>query len=247
VVKVDDGTQQLATSLNDGRDDVPSYTDEERAHLKTVAADPTTATVDSTPVGTLTVTLFAVLALWALALATYIVTRAVPDAVLTAREPTWRIIVRAAIPGATAAALAGLVITAIAAPVLDLSVAGTLGFLAVALLAAGAFVALNQAATGIFGLPGRLASLAVLVLAAATGILSTLPGPLYDLAGYLPTHGAVIALRATATGGPGLVGGIVELGVWLAIGALATIVVTDRRRYLSTKQLRHSALRPATV
>lgn len=247
VVKVDDGTQQLATSLNDGRDDVPSYTDEERAHLKTVAADPTTATVDSTPLGTLTVTLFAVLALWALALATYIITRAVPDAVLTAREPTWRIIVRSAIPGATAAALAGLVITAIAAPVLDLSVASTVGFLAVALLAAGSFVALNQAATGIFGRPGRLASLAVLVLAAATGILSTLPGPLYDLAGYLPTHGAVIALRATATGGPGLVGGIVELGVWLAIGTLATIVVTDRRRYLSTKQLRHSALRPATA
>ena len=65
--------------------------------------------------------------------------------------------------------------------------------------------------------------------------------------GYLPTHGAVIALRATATGGPGLVGGIVELVVWLTIGTLATIVVTDRRRYLSTKQLRHRALRPATV
>ncbi len=52
-----------------------------------------------------------------------------------------------------------------------------LGFLAVALLAAGAFVALNQAATAILGSPGRLASLAVLVLAAATGILSTLSGP----------------------------------------------------------------------
>lgn len=246
-VKVDDGAQQLATSLNDGRDQVPSYTSEERAHLKTVAADPTTASVDSTPVGTLAITLFAALALWALALATYIVTRAVPDAVLTAREPTWRIIVRAAIPGATAAALAALVITAIAAPVLGLGFAGTLGFLAVALLAAGAFVAINQAATAILGRPGRLASLAVLVLGAATGILSTLPGPLYDVAGYLPTHGAVIALRATVTGGPGLVSGIVELAVWLAIGTLATIVVTDRRRYLSTKQLRHNTLLPAAA
>jgi putative membrane protein len=226
---------------------VPSYTDEERAHLKTVAADPTTATVDSTPVGTLAITLFAVLALWALALATYIVTRAVPDAVVTAREPTWRIIVRSAIPGATAAWLAGLVITAIAAPVLNLGVVGTFGFLAVALLAAGAFVALNQAATGIFGRPGRLASLAVFVLAAATGVLSTLPGPLYEVAGYLPTHGAVVALRATATGGPGLVGGIVELAVWLGIGTLATIVVTDRRRYLSARQLRHGALRTAVA
>lgn len=241
--KVDDGARQLATELDQGRDQVPSYTDAERAHLKTVAADPTAATVDSTPTGTLAITLFAALALWALALATYIVTRAVPDAVLTAREPTWRIIVRAAIPGATAAALAGLVITAIAAPVLRLGAAGTLGFLAVALLAAGAFVALNQAATAIFGRPGRLASLAVLVLGAATGILSTLPRPLYDIAGYLPTHGAVIALR----GGPGLLSGVVELAVWLGIGTLASIVVTDRRRYLSTRQLRHGALLPATA
>jgi len=246
-VQVDDGAQQLATSLNGARDQVPSYTDDERAHLKTVAADPTTATVDNTPVGTLAITLFAALALWALALATYIVTRAVPDAVLTAREPTWRIIARAAIPGATAAALAALVITAIAAPVLDLGFAGTVGFLAVALLAAGAFVALNQAATAILGRPGRLASLAVLILGAATGILSPLPGPLYSLASYLPTHGAVMALRAVVTGGPGLLTGVVELAVWLAIGALATILVTDRRRYLSTRQLRHGALLPAAA
>jgi putative membrane protein len=247
VVKVDDGAQQLATSLDEGRDQVPTYTADERAHLKTVAANPTTATVDSTPIGTLAITLFAALALWALALATYIVTRAVPDAVLTAREPTWRIIVRAAIPGATAAALAALVITAIAAPVLSLGFAGTMGFLAVTWLAAGAFVALNQAATAILGRPGRLASLAVLILGAATGILSTLPGPLYDLADYLPTHGAVIALRATVTGGPGLLTGIVELAVWLLVGTLATIAVTDRRRYLSTRQVRHGALLPEGI
>lgn len=72
-----------------------------------------------------------------------------------------------------------VVITAFALPVLGLGLVETLGFLGVALLAAGAFVALNQAATAIFGRPGRLASIAVLVLAAATGIVSTLPGPLY--------------------------------------------------------------------
>ncbi|NUT95371.1 MAG: YhgE/Pip domain-containing protein [Saccharothrix sp.] len=244
VVKVDEGAQQLATQLAQGRDQVPTYTDAERAHLKTVAADPTTATVDTTPIGTLGVPLFAALALWALALATYLVTQAVPGAVLTAREPTWRIIVRAAVPGATAAALAALAITAVAVPVLHLGIAGTLGFLAVALLAACTFVALNQAATAIFGRAGRLASLAVLVLAAATGIVSTLPGPLHALAGYLPTHGAVIALRATATGGPGLASGVAELCAWLLIGGLASVLVTDRRRYLSPRRLRpeHLAL-----
>ncbi|WP_020673147.1 YhgE/Pip family protein [Amycolatopsis nigrescens] len=244
VKKVDDGAHQLATELDKGRDQVPSYTDDERAHLKTVAADPSTASTDSTPVGTLAVTLFAALALWALALATYIVTKAVPDAVLTAREPTWRIILRAALPGATAAAMAALAITAIAVPVLKLGVAGSIGFLFIALLAASAFVALNQAATAIFGRAGRLASLAVLVLAGATGVVSTLPGPLYTLAGYLPTHGAVLALRAAATGGAGLTTGIAQLAAWLLVGALTSILVTDRRRYLSTRMVRLPGTRP---
>jgi putative membrane protein len=194
--------------------------------------------VDSPPFGLLALTLFAALALWALALAAYIVTRAVPDAVLTAREPTWRIIVRAALPGATAAALAALAISAIAVPVLSLDVPNALGFLAVALLAAFAFVALNQAATATFGRGARLASLVVLVLAAATGILSNLPDPIYTIAAYLPPHGAVLALRAIATDGPGLISGISQLSAWLAGGTLASIFVTDRRRYLSTRQLR---------
>ncbi|MDS0139986.1 MULTISPECIES: YhgE/Pip family protein [unclassified Amycolatopsis] len=238
VTEVDSGAHELAGQLDQGRDQVPSYTDAERAHLKTVAADPSTATTDGTPVGTLALTLFAALALWALALATYLVTRAVPDAVLTAREPTWRIILRAALPGATAAALAAVAITAIAVPVLKLGVAGSIGFLLIALLAASAFVALNQAATAIFGRAGRLASLAVLVLAGATGIVSTLPGPLYAIAGYLPTHGAVLALRATATDGTGLTTGVAQLGAWLLVGTLVSIVVTDRRRYLSARNVR---------
>ncbi|MEI8409864.1 MULTISPECIES: YhgE/Pip family protein [unclassified Kribbella] len=243
VVKVNTGTQQLATELNKGRNQVPTYTADERAHLKTVAANPSTARIDSSSTGPLALTLFAALALWALALATYIVTRAVPDAVLIAREATWRIIVRAALPGATAAAMAAAVITAIAVPVLHLGFGATVGFLAVTLLAACAFVSLNQAATAIFGRSGRIASLAVLLVAGATGIISTLPSPFYGVANYLPTHGAVVALRAVATDSPGLVDGIVELATWLAIGTLVSIVVTDRRRYLAPRRLR----RPAAV
>jgi putative membrane protein len=238
VIKVNDGARELSTQLDQGRDQVPSYTDAEREHLKTVASDPSTATTDTTPVGTLALTLFAALALWAMALATYILTQAVPAAVLTAREPTWRIIVRAALPGAAAAGLAALAITAIAIPVLKLGVVGSVGFLLIALLAASAFVALNQAAAAIFGRAGRLASLAILVLAAATGIVSTLPGPLYSISGYLPTHGAVMALRAAATDGTGLATGVAELAAWLVVGTLIAILVTDRRRYLSPKLVR---------
>ena len=236
--KVNDGSHQLAGQLDAGRDQVPDYTAAQRARLASVAADPIGADLSGTALGTLIITLATVLALWALALATYLLTRAVPDGVLTAREATWRIIIRAALPGTAAAGLAAAVSTAIAAPILRLGFAGTAGFLGIALLAAGTFVALNQSATALVGRAGRLASLAVLLLTVGTGIVSNLPAPLYALTGWLPTHGAIVALRAASAGGPGLVSGVVELAAWLVVGTLASIVVTDRRRYLSTRQVR---------
>ncbi|MGH8878672.1 MAG: YhgE/Pip domain-containing protein, partial [Stackebrandtia sp.] len=236
--QVDDGAGDLAGQLKEGLDEIPTYTKDERANLKTVAADPTGTTLSDIPVGRLSIPLFATLALWALALAVYVVTRSVPEGIRTSREPTWRIIVRAALPGSLAAAMAALAISAIAIPVLGLGPARALTFTAVALLASFAFVALNQAAVAIFGRAGRLASLAVLVLTGALGVVSTVPAPLYGLSGFLPTHGAVIALRAAAFGGSGLVTGAVGLAVWLVVGGLATVIITDRRRRLNPRQLR---------
>jgi len=85
------------------------------------------------------------------------------------------------------------------------------------------------------------------VLTVATGVVSTLPGPLYALTGVLPTHGAIIALRAVTTDGAGLGGGVAELVAWLAVGLLATIVVTDRRRYVSPRALRLAESRPGAA
>ncbi|MFC3494409.1 YhgE/Pip family protein [Glycomyces rhizosphaerae] len=236
--QVDDGAEDLASQLSDGADGVPTYTDDERDNLKTVAADPTTADIDATGTGELALPLFATMALWTLALAAYLVTRAVPAGIVTSRESTSHAIVRAAAPGAAAAGVAALAITAIAVPVLDLSASRGLRFLGVAVLAAVAFVALNQAAVAIFGRAGRLVSGAVLVLTAALGVVSTVPSPLYGIVGLLPTHGAVIALRGAAFGGSGMTTGVILLTVWLVVGALATIVITDRRRHLSPSQLR---------
>ena len=237
----DDGTHTLATQLTDGVGQVPTYTDDERTHLADIAADPTRAAVDRVPFGTLAITLFGPLALWVLALITYVVTRPLPRSVLTSRQPTWRIVLAAAGPGATAAATAAVVISLIAVPVLNLRATTAVGFLLAALLMSFTFVALNQALAAIFGAAGRLASIAVAVLAVATGIVSTLPGPLHALTDWLPTRGAVLALRAVATGGPGLVTGVVQVAAWLIVGTLATILVTDRRRYLSPRRLRLDA------
>jgi putative membrane protein len=167
--QVDDGEQQLSAGLADAVDQVPTYTDDESDHLSAVASSPTTASTTTTPFGTLAIALFAALALWALALVTYLATRPVPAGILTSREPTWRITVRAAVPGAVAAASAAVVISVVAIPVLRLHPAAAAGFLLVALLSAATFVAINQALAAIFGPGGRLVSLAIVVLTVANG------------------------------------------------------------------------------
>lgn len=243
-VKVDKGAHRLAAGLDEARDKVPSYTKAERDHLKTIAATPTTALASESDLGRSAVALWVAIALWTCALVTYILTRAVPTAVLVSREPSWRIIARSGLPGTAAAYLAAAAISAIVIPALGLGVGRSVAFIAVTLLAALTFVAVNQAAVALFGAPGRFVSLAVLVLTPATGVVSTLPPFFHAIADYLPSHGAVLALRAIITGTDGALTGIIELAVWLVIGSAAAIAVTERRRTLSTKQVRLGAFRP---
>ncbi|MBN1171535.1 MAG: YhgE/Pip family protein [Micromonosporaceae bacterium] len=245
VQQVNSGATELATQLDQGRDKVPTYSEAERDHLSSVAAHPTDGTTSRSSLGTAALSLFVALALWACALATYLVVRAVPSAVQTSRAAPWRILLSATRPGVTTAITAALVLSALVLPVLGLDVARSAAFTATCVLAALAFAALNQAAIAVFRLPGRLAALAVLVLAMATGVVSTVPGPLEGIDSYLPPHAAALVLNAIATGSGGAPTGIASLAAWLAIGGLATTVSIARHRYLSGRQLRPGLCRPA--
>ncbi|MEV4580969.1 YhgE/Pip family protein [Nonomuraea jabiensis] len=238
--KADDGAITLAKGLTDGLGEVPAYTSTEREHLSKVAATPVLAPASATgDLGPIAGTFFLVLALWAGALATYLVIRAVPASVLTSRLPTWRLAGRALIPGTVVAVVTGALLGLGLAPFLGLDLAGRLAFLAVTLLAALAFTALCQAVAAVLRRSGRLLSVAVLVLTVATGALSSIPAPLAAAEPLLPTHGAIIALRAIATGAGGdLAGGLAHLVVWLLIGLAGTFYATERHRTLSPRDLR---------
>lgn len=193
--KLSDGAHQLATQLAQGRDQVPVYDQSQRDRLKDVAATPAVAITDNTDLGAAVAAVAFALAPWACALCTYVITRAVPAAVLTSREPTWLIVARAAMPGTTVAMLAACALSVILIPILDLSVGRWFQLLGVTLLTALTFMALNQAVTAIFKRPGRFASIAVLVLALVTSLMSTIPAALHTIGGFLPTHAAILALR----------------------------------------------------
>jgi putative membrane protein len=232
------GAHQLAAQLAQGRDQVPTYDQAQRDRLTNVAATPAVAVTDNTNVGAAVAAVAITLALWACALSTYITTRAIPAAILTSREPTRRIVARAALPGITVAILAAITLSAILIPVLHLGAGRWLQLLGVTMLTALTFIVLNQAATAIFKRPGRFASITVLVLAVVTSLTSAIPRTLHTIGNYLPTHPAILALRGVIIGSSITTGGITHLVAWLIAAALATLLVTEHRRSLSSKQLR---------
>ena len=245
--QLSDGAHQLADQLAQGRDQVPVYDQAQRDRLKDVAATPAVAITDSTDVGAAVAAVAVALALWACGLGTYIITRAVPGAVLTSRDRTWLIVARAASPGATVAVLAAAALSLILIPILSISAGRWFELLGVTLLSALSFMTLNQAVTAIFKRPGRFASIVVLVLTLVTSLMSTIPAALHTIGELLPTHAAVLALRGVIIGSDIAVTGVVQLSVWMVSGVLATVLVTEQRRVLSGKQLRlGSVLSPAT-
>ncbi|QLL07534.1 YhgE/Pip family protein [Mycobacterium vicinigordonae] len=231
------GAHQLAEQLARGRDQVPSYDQAQRERLTNVAATPAVALTDTTDLGAAVAAVGVTLALWSAALATYIITRALPAAVLTSRESTRAIVARAAAPGVAVALTAAAVVTAILLSVLHLSPTRWCALLGVTALAALTFTALNQAATAILRRPGRFLCITVLVLAIVTNLTSTIPATLHTLGSYLPTHAAVLALRGVITGSDSVGGGIGQLMAWLIGAAAATLLITEHRRALSSAQL----------
>ncbi|MDV6012523.1 YhgE/Pip domain-containing protein [Haloechinothrix sp. LS1_15] len=240
------GTEELASQLEDGRDQVPHHDDEERDHLSQVAASPLGADVFGSPdLSRAAVALFVVLALWAAALATYLIVPAVPRDTLTSREPTWRLVARAALP---AAAVSGVLAVAVSLglwPLLGLSGGQVAALFAATALAAGTFMVVNQALVALLGQPGRVVSLAVLLLTPAIALTATVPDAFAGLGAWLPTYGATQTLTTITTGSSAALTGVGALLAWSAVGGIALIAATDRHRTLPAKGLRQVAASPA--
>jgi putative membrane protein len=239
-VEAERGAGQLADGLASARGEVPSYTAAQRRHLAQVAATPAAARSDVAHRSRLTGSFFLVLALWVGALATFLARRPVAADALTSRTSTWRLVTRTAVPGAGIAVVSGVLLGAGMSVYLHLGVGRGLGVVALAVAVAVSFTLLHQAVTAAFGWPGGAVSLAALVVTAAVGVVSTVPSGMKSVEALLPTHDAMVALRAVAVGGGGLPGAVSGLVLWLLIGVLGTVYVTERRRTASARLLRRT-------
>ncbi|MDI6102347.1 YhgE/Pip domain-containing protein [Actinoplanes sp. NEAU-A12] len=229
--KLAEGAGALSTSLGDGRDQVPTYTDAEREHLKTVAATPVAGDVHGIGgTGGLIAGAVIAIALWIGAMLIFLITPAAGRDPLAWHGATWRL---AAVNARRPLLLAGaqaVLVTAAAGALLTPGPVELAALLLVDLLVSVTFLLVNQAIAVAFGNSGRILAVIVPVVVLAAAIVSGVPAWVTTLDGILPGHGPVLAIRAvTADAGLGPAG-IAHTLAWLAVGAVGYLLATAHRR-----------------
>lgn len=230
------GTDDLAGGLDKAVDGVPSYTKNEAADLASIVADPVVADGTGTSLfGASAVPLLATLALWFGGLASFVVLRAVPRTALSSRRSSAALALRALAPGAVIGALQGALVATVVQLAAGYDAEQWWPFAAMCVLAGVAFAAINHALVALFGGIGRWVSVLVGVMALATGIVSTVPGTLLDIAGLLPTAPAYTSMLAALTDAGGGATAAVGLVLWTLVAIAAGILAVARHRSTSAR------------
>lgn len=226
-----DGGAELADGLQTAVDQVPTYTEDEAARLAAAGVEPIESEAPGADLfGASGVPLFAAIAIWLGALAAYLLLRPVTSRALASTRSSLRLALGGYLPGLIIGVVQGLALGAVMLPVLEVTAAASVGFLAFAALAGAAFAAVNQGLAGLLGGIGRFLSMLVAVVALAAGIVSTVP-PVFDaVLDVLPLTAAIDGLRAIAEGSAGAGPAVAALVAWLLLGLALTVLAVARRR-----------------
>ncbi|MGD9606120.1 MAG: YhgE/Pip family protein [Leucobacter sp.] len=228
-----DGTLSLAEGLAEAADGVPSYSDEQAETMAEAMVRPVEAEGTGDELfNAAGVPLFAGIALWAGALASFLVLAPLWRRTREAARGVGFVTLRSALPAVAIGAAQGLLAGVILPPLLGYDPAQWLGFLALAVVAGVSFALVNQGLSALLGGFGRFLAFALLVVAFAIGVISTAP-PLLQAIGDASPVGALFAgFQAVAMGATGGGPAILSLVLWglggLALTAFA--VARERRR-----------------
>ncbi|WP_345764190.1 YhgE/Pip domain-containing protein [Diaminobutyricibacter sp. McL0608] len=236
--KTSAGAASLATGLTTAASKMPTYSSSDRTNLATVVAQPVASKSGTGDLfGTSSIPLFAVVALWLGALATFLVLQAVSArALLTTRSST-RIALGGFLPAAGIGIVQGLLVAGIMQIALQLDVGQWFAFAGVAALTGIAFAAINQGLTALLGGIGRFISMLVVVITLASGIISTVPGFFDASVTWLPTSAAITAMQGVIDGTSGAWRGVGALVLWGVLGLGMAVAAVARRRTVRVTQL----------
>ncbi|RUR01562.1 YhgE/Pip domain-containing protein [Labedella endophytica] len=241
-----DGVGQLADGLDTAVESLPSYTEGERENLASVVADPVAAEGGGIDFGSKGAPFYAVLALWIGALGSFVLLRAVPTSLVGSTRSSAALVLRAFAPAAIVGALQGVLVAAVLQLQLEFGAAEWFGFAGLLALAGIAFAAVTQALIAVFGGTGRFLSMIIAIVTLATGIVSTVPGALDTVFGFLPVAPAQEAIRGLVEGTAGLAPAVFALILW-TLGALivSTIRVATERTVPTRRFTRTTSPTPA--
>lgn len=228
-----EGTATLADGLGEAAAGIPNYTEDEQQTMASTAIEAVTSEGGSEELFSSSgVPLFVGIALWAGALAMYLVIAPLWSRTREAARSVFAVTVRSGLPavllGAAQGALAGIVL-----PIaLGYEFGEGLAFFGLALLAGVAFGLLLQGLSARLGGFGRFVAFAVLVIAFTVGIVSTVPEPLQVIGDASPIGAAFTGFQAIASGSSGAGIAALVLGLWGAAGLALTAwaVARERRR-----------------
>jgi putative membrane protein len=225
-----DGVGQLADGLDTAVDALPTYSESERENLASVVADPVVTQGGDVDFGSKGAPFYAVLALWLGAFASFVLLRAVPTTLVGSTRSSIGLVLRSFLPAGVAGAVQGVLVAGVLQLQLEFGAAEWFGFAGVLALLGVAFAAVMQALIAVFGGAGRFIAMIVALVTLATGIVSTVPGALDTLFGFLPVAPAHEAVRAIVADTSGLAPAIIGLLVWTLAGlAVSTIRVATER------------------
>ncbi|MGJ0204126.1 YhgE/Pip domain-containing protein [Leucobacter sp. gxy201] len=214
------GAGDLAQGLDEAAAGIPDYTSAQRDRIAQTALAPVEAKGASSELFNASgVPLFAGIALWAGALALALLATPLWSRTRDAARGIGWIALRSARPAALLGALQGAIAGAVLPFALGYDFSQGLRFFGVALVAGIAFALSVQGLSALFGGIGRFIAFALLVVAFATGIVSTAPAALTAIGDASPVGAALGGFQAIATGGAA--GGAVMLLALWGLGGLA--------------------------
>ncbi len=232
------GASSLATGLHTAVKQLPSYDTGERTSLAKVAAEPVTQkTSGTTAFGSSSIPLFASVALWLGALATFLVLQALSRRALLTSRAASLIALDGFLPAAALGVLQGVLVSAVMAPALGLDVGHWFGFAGLAAAAGIAFAAVNHGLVALLGGIGRFLSMLVVVVTLASGIVSTAPDFFDAALPWLPTDPAITAMQGAIDGSADAWRGLGGLIIWAAVGFALALIAVARRRVIAAAQL----------
>ncbi|MBA8815331.1 putative membrane protein [Microbacterium halimionae] len=238
-----DGTNSLADGLDTAVEQIPTYTDAEATTLAAVVADPVAAEgVGTNLFGASAIPLLSALALWFGGLASFIALQAVSRRALVSRRSSAALALRSFAPAAAIGAGQGFLVAAVVQFAASYEWGEWTLFALLCVAVGVAFAAINQALVAVFGGIGRWLSAIIGVLALATGVVSTVPPLLTQIANYMPVAPAYNAMLGSLTSAGGVTAGIVGLAAWALLALIATIIATAQRRKTSAHGVAEASL-----